>query len=193
MRVLPNMKVVVPADAIGAAESIRALIKVKGPCYLRLMRGATPVVYEDDIDFKLGKGNILRDGSDVTIVANGIMVHMALDASKQLSDKGIKTRVIDMHTVKPLDKHLIERAARETGVIITAEEHNIIGGLGGAIAETLSESYPTLIKRIGVDDIFGQSSRSYPNLLKAYRLTSESIVRTVENTIGDRSVKNVKI
>lgn len=179
MRVLPNMKVVVPADSCEATEAVRALISTKGPGYLRLSRGSTPLVYDDDDDFRVGKARVVRDGQDATIIANGIMVYMAIEAAKKLSESGIDVGVMDMHTVKPLDERSIEKAARDTGKIVAAEEHSIIGGLGGAIAETLSENYPIPMMRVGIDDKFGQSSRQYPNLLAAYGLTPNALVNAV--------------
>jgi transketolase len=144
-----------------------------------LARGSTPLIYKEKDEFTLGEGKIIREGSDATIISNGIMVYMAKMASVQLSKVGIDISIIDMHTVKPLDKTIIEKAARNTGYIVTAEEHSIIGGLGGAVAEILSEVYPIPMRRIGIEDSFGQSTRNYLDLLKAYNLTPERIVEAV--------------
>ncbi len=179
MRVLPNMKVVIPADAFEAVEALNALVDSYGPSYLRLGRGASPVVYDGGCDFTLGEGNVLRDGSDATIMANGVMVSMALEASDKLASAGVDVRVVDMHTVKPLDTNSIDKAADETGAIVTAEEHSIIGGLGSAVAETLSESKPTPMMRVGIRDRFGESSRSYLRLLEELGLTSRAITEAV--------------
>jgi transketolase len=187
MRVLPNMTVVVPADAPEAVEALKKLVEMSGPAYMRLGRGATPLVYGDGCEFTIGEANVLRDGSDATIVTNGIMVSMALSTAEQLGREGIDTRVVDIHTVKPLDEATIEKAAAETGAIVTAEEHSVIGGLGGAVAETLTEYKPTPMMRVGVRDRFGESSRSYSELLGEYGLTPEAI-REAVLTVVDRRV-----
>ena len=186
MRVLPNMKVVVPADAPEAADALEVLVETPGPAYLRLNRGSTPVVYDDGCDFKLGRANVLREGSDATIIADGIMVSMAERAADLLAQEGVDATVVDMHTIKPLDASAVERAARDTGAIVTAEEHSIIGGLGGAVAEVLSESYPTPLRRIGIRDRFGESSRSYGDLLRAHGLTPEAIVDAIQKVVERR-------
>jgi len=180
MRVLPNMKVVVPADAVEAAEALKTLVNNPGPGYLRLGRGSTPVVYDDGLEFTIGNANLVREGSDATIISNGVMVSMAIEASERLSRIGTDVRVIDMHTVKPLDNASIEKAARETGAIVTAEEHSVIGGLGGAVAEALSEYRPTPMKRVGISDRFGESSRRYSELLERYGLTAEAITEAAQ-------------
>lgn len=186
MRVLPNMKVVVPADAPEAVEALKALVDRYGPAYLRLGRGATPVVYDEGCDFTLGEACILREGSDVTIMANGVMVSIALRASELLARDGVDAGVVDMHTVKPLDVAFIEKAADETGAIVTAEEHSTIGGLGGAVAETLAESRPTPMMRVGIRDRFGESSRSYTDLLDGLGLTSDAIMEAVQTVMKRR-------
>lgn len=186
MRVLPNMKVVVPADAPEAVQALKSLVNWFGPSYLRLGRGPSPVIYEECCDFQIGKAKVLREGSDATIIANGIMVSMAERAAEGLARDGVNTRVLDMHTVKPLDKLTIERAALETGAIVTAEEHSVIGGLGSAVAEALAESKPTPIVRVGIHDRFGESSRSYDNLLSALGLTPEAIAEAVMSAVRIR-------
>ncbi|MDP6458156.1 MAG: transketolase family protein [Candidatus Bathyarchaeota archaeon] len=183
MRTIPNIRVVVPGDAPSAVEALKDAMDYRGQVYLRLMRGLTPTVYGEDIDFEMGRANVLRDGSDATIVANGIMLSLALTAAERLIGEEIDVRVIDMHTVKPLDAGAIERAARETGAIVTAEEHSIIGGLGSAVAEILVETIPTPMERIGIKDHFGESSRSYPELLSHVGLTSDTIAEAVRRII----------
>ena len=186
MRVLPNMKVVVPADAPEAVEALKTLVGRLGPSYLRLGRGVSPVVYDEGCDFSLGEAAVLREGSDATIIANGIMVSMALRAAESLAIDGIDARVLDMHTVKPIDGAAIERAAAETGAIVTAEEHSVIGGLGGAVAETLAESRPAPMTRVGIRDRFGESSRRYDDLLGELGLTPEAVADAVRSTIERR-------
>ncbi len=183
MRTIPNMRVVVPGDAPSAVEALRATLEYRGPVYLRLMRGSTPTVYGEDIEFEMGRANVLREGSDATVIANGIMLSQALTAAEKLIGEGIDVRVIDMHTVKPLDTGAIAKMAKETGAIVTAEEHSIIGGLGSAVAETLAETVPTPMERIGIRDRFGESSRSYPELLAHVGLTPEAIAEAVHRVI----------
>ena len=183
MRTVPNMRVVVPGDAPSAVEALRAALEYRGPVYIRLMRGSTPTVYGDDTEFEIGRANVLREGSDATVIANGIMLSRALTAAERLIGEGINVRVIDMHTVKPLDAVAIAKTARETGAIVTAEEHSIIGGLGSAVAETLAETAPTPMERIGIRDRFGESSRSYPELLAYVGLTPEAIADAVRRVI----------
>jgi len=186
MRVIPEMKVVVPADAPEAVEALKAIVEAPGPAYLRLVRGATPVAYDEGCEFTLGRANILRDGSDASVIANGVMAPMALEAAARLADEGISVNVLDMHTVKPLDTDAIVKAAAETGAIVTAEEHSIIGGLGGAVAETLAEERPTPMERVGIMDRFGESSRSYSALMAKMGLTSEAIEEAVREAIKRR-------
>ncbi len=183
MRTVPNMRIVVPGDAPSAVEALRAALEYRGPVYLRLMRGSTPTVYGEDIEFEMGRANVLREGSDATVIANGIMLSQALTAAERLIGEGINVRVIDMHTIKPLDTGAIEKTAKETGAIVTAEEHSIIGGLGSAVAETLAEAIPTPMERIGIRDHFGESSRSYPELLAHVGLTPEAIAEAVHRVI----------
>lgn len=183
MRTIPNMTVIVPADAVEAKAAIHAVAKMNGPAYVRLGRPAVPVINDESTyDFEIGKGITLKDGSDITIVATGIMVSEALEAAKELEAKEINARVINIHTIKPIDEELIIKAAKETGAIVTAEEHNIIGGLGSAVAEVISENHPVPLKRIGTNDVFGESGK--PNeLLRKYGLTKENIVETVIDLI----------
>jgi transketolase len=186
MRVLPNMLVECPADAAAAGSTTKSLIDHRGPVYLRLIRGNSPVVYPDGFEIKIGVAQTLNEGEDVTIIAAGNMVAVALDASKVLEEENVSVNVIDMHTIKPLDHSTINEAALRTGAIITLEEHSIIGGLGGAIAEAVSESNPVPVLRIGVKDRFGQSSRNYQALLERYGLTSESVVMAARKILKER-------
>lgn len=179
MRALPNMTIINPADAVETRLAVKAAIEYKGPVYLRLGRLAVPVIFDENYEFEWGKGVQLREGSDVTLVATGLMVHEALTAYDMLKEKGISARVINIHTIKPLDEELIEKAARETGAIVTAEEHNIIGGLGSAVCESLAASFPVPVLRIGTLDKFGKSGKP-PLLMKEYELTAEDIVKKAE-------------
>ena len=184
MRSIPNMTVICPSDATETEAAIRAIAEYDGPCYVRLGRaGVEDINNNADYKFEIGKAVTLRQGTDATIIATGIMVEAALEAEKMLSAEGIKARVINIHTLKPLDCEAIVKAAQETGVIVTAEEHSIIGGLGSAVAETVTEACPVPVLRIGVKDTFGESGK--PNeLLKAYGLTAEDIVCTVKKAIA---------
>ncbi len=176
MRTLPGMVVINPADAVEAKAALRYALEHNGPCYLRFGRYAVPVIHAPDtFTFEVGKGEVLRDGTDVTIVATGLMVSMALEAAETLSSEGISARVINVATIKPLDTELLETAARETGAVVTAEEHSVIGGLGSAVAEALSESCPVPVLRVGVQDTFGRSGK-VPPLLEMYGLTPAAIV-----------------
>ncbi|HEY7082161.1 MAG TPA: transketolase family protein [Nitrososphaeraceae archaeon] len=183
MRTIPNMRVIVPADAIAVRYLIRKIVKTTGPFYMRLARPSGKVIYaEDDTIFEIGKGNVLRDGKDATIMACGLMVTSALEAADLLEHShGLNCRVVDMYSIKPIDKGLIEKCSRETGRIVTIEEHNILGGMGGAIAEVTSDSYPVLVKRLGVLDTFGESARDdeIGSLFEKYGLSVKKIVDTV--------------
>ena len=174
MRTIPGMTVINPADATEARLAVEAAINYEGPVYLRFGRLAVPVLFDENYKFEIGKGVLLADGTDVTLVATGVMVDMALKAKDILAEEGISARVINIHTIKPLDEELIIKAAKETGAIVTAEEHNVIGGLGGAVAEAVSASCPVSVVRVGVEDKFGHSGK-VPALLEAYGLTPENI------------------
>lgn len=176
MRSIPEMVIINPADAVEARAAVEAAILHNGPVYMRFGRYAVPVLFDkDEYKFELGKGVKLADGKDVTIVATGIMVGMALEARKMLADEGIDARVINIHTIKPLDKDIIIEAAKETGALVVAEEHNVYGGLGSAVAEVLCENCPAPMLRVGVEDKYGRSG-TVPALLEAYGLTAENIV-----------------
>ena len=174
MRSLPNMVVLNPADGIETKKCIQKAAEYKGPVYIRLGRSKVPVIFEEDYDFQIGKGAMLRDGKDVTIIATGIMVAKALEAKELLEKEGISARVINISTIKPIDKDIITKAAKETKGIVTAEEHGIIGGLGSAVAEVVVENCPVKVERIGVNDTFGESGTGEA-LLEKYGLTAENI------------------
>lgn len=179
MRTIPNMTVIVPADGVETKAAIHAVAKMEGPVYVRLGRLAVPTINDEaTYKFEIGKGIQLKEGNDVTIVATGLMVNEALEAAKELETNGIHARVINIHTIKPIDTALIVKAAQETGAIVTAEEHNIIGGLGSAVAEVISENCPVPLKRIGTMDTFGESG-SPVDLMKKYGLTKENIISAV--------------
>jgi len=174
MRAIPKMKVIVPADAPSTKEIVKAIASIPGPFYVRLTRSATPVVYEGAFEYRFGEANVLRDGSDVVVFACGIMVPEALKAAESLKAKGLSASVVDMHTVKPIDSETILRLARKCGRVVTAEEHNILGGMGSAVAEVLGEGHPTPMTRVGVLDTFGESGEP-GELLKKYGLTAANI------------------
>ncbi len=183
MRTIPGMVVISPADAVETRCAVEAAIKHKGPVYLRLGRLSVPVLYDAaTYQFELGKGIQISDGTDATIIANGLMVHEAVAAKQLLDKEGISVRVIDIHTIKPIDKDIIIKAAKETGAIVTAEEHNVIGGLGSAVAEVLVENCPVPMKRVGVEDKFGKSGKPEA-LLREYGLTAENIAGKVKEII----------
>ncbi|MDY4574974.1 MAG: transketolase family protein [Intestinibacter sp.] len=182
MRAVPNMTVLVPCDAVETEKMIFEIVNHKGPVYVRLGRSAVPQVFGEDYDFELGKGVILREGADATIIACGIMVNEAINASKLLKSEGINVRVINMSTIKPIDEELIIESAKRTGAIVTVEEHNVVGGLGSAVSEIVSENYPVLVKKIGINDVFGQSGKP-KQLMEEYGLTVENIINKVKEAI----------
>jgi transketolase len=183
MRSIPGMVVINPADAVEARAAIKTALEYKGPMYIRLGRLAVPVYNDiDTYEFKLGKGVCLKDGTDVTIVATGLMVDMANNAAKALEAEGINARVINIHTIKPLDTEIIIKAAKETGAIVVAEEHNILGGLGSAVTEAVCEEFPVPVLRVGTNDVFGRSGK-VPPLLEAYGLTAENIAQKAKQAI----------
>jgi transketolase len=183
MRVIPNMTIIHPADAVATREAVFNIANYEGPVYLRLGRAKVPVIYDaSSFQFEIGKGIEIEDGKDATIIATGIMVWEALQARKMLEKEGIKVKIIDMHTIKPIDRELILKSASQTGAIVTAEEHNIIGGLGSAVAEVLVESSPVPMKRIGICDTFGESGAA-KELMNKYKLTSSHIVQAVKEVL----------
>lgn len=174
MRVIPNMKIVVPADGTETEKAVEALADMPGPAYLRLGRSAVPYIYDNKYQFNIGKASVLRNGSDVTLIGTGTMIQPSLEAAQMLAREGIEARVINMSTIKPIDRDAIVAAAHETSGIVTAEEHSIIGGLGGAVAEVACESWPVPVMKIGIQDVFGQSGEA-KELMAHYGLTAERI------------------
>lgn len=184
MRTIPGMVILNPADATESILAVEAAIKHDGPVYLRFGRLAVPELFDRaTYKFELGKGVQLSDGSDVTIIATGLMVPEAIDAAKALAEEGISARVINIHTIKPIDKDIIAKAAKETGAIVTAEEHNIIGGLGSAVAEVLCETCPVPMLRVGTEDKFGKSGKP-AILLEEYGLTAANIAKKAKEAIA---------
>ncbi|MCC0680003.1 transketolase family protein [Clostridioides sp. ES-S-0005-03] len=180
MRGIPNMVVLNPADGIEAKKAIFSAVDYNGPVYLRLGRATTEDIHNDDYNFKIGKGEILRQGSDVAIIATGIMVSKAIKSAELLSKEGLEVMVVNISTIKPIDSELIVEVAKNTGKVVTVEEHSVIGGLGSAVTEVLSEKYPVVVKRIGINDEFGQSGNP-ESLLNYYGLTVENIVSTAKS------------
>lgn len=182
MRAIPNMTVIIPADGVETSKAVRAVVEYDGPVYMRLGRSAVPVIYDESYEFKVGKAHIIREGKDVSIFSCGIMTAQSLDAAKELEAEGISAEVINISTIKPLDVETIKASAERTGCAVTAEEHSIIGGLGGAIAESLSSTYPIPIERVGVADTFTESGKP-ADLLKKYGMTSADIAEAARRII----------
>lgn len=186
MRAIPHMSVLIPADSIAVSKLVWIISQTYGPFYMRMSRSATPIVHSEAQEFQIGKGIVMRDGSDCTIAATGITLKMALEAADSLKSEGISCQVIDFFSIKPLDVELLEKSVRHTGCIVSCEEHNIMGGFGSAVAEVISESYPVPLKRIGVHDKFGESARDneIPLLLQKHGITSINIANAVKQVIG---------
>ncbi|MGM0441793.1 MAG: transketolase family protein [Elusimicrobiota bacterium] len=182
MRVLPNMRVVCPCDALEVKKATRAIAKEDGPFYMRTGRPSTPVITDEDTPFQLGKANVLREGEDVTIISMGFMVPKAMEAAEILAEKGLETAVINMHTVKPIDRETIVNYARKTGAVVTAENHQIYGGLGSAVAEVLATEYPVPLEMVAVDDSFGESGAP-SELQKKYKIDTIDIVNKVKQVM----------
>lgn len=183
MRTIPGMMIINPADDVEARAAVKAAYEYEGPVYLRFGRLALPIIHnESSYKFEIGKGEILRDGKDVTIVATGAMVSNSLEAAEKLAADGIEAKVINIHTIKPLDKELVVAAAKETGKVVTVEEHSVIGGLGSAVCDTLAQKAPTQVMKIGMNDTFGESG-SAVELLKKYKLDAESIYEKIKNFV----------
>lgn len=183
MRSIPGMVIICPADAVEAEAAVKAAYAHQGPVYLRFGRLAVPVFHEEGFEFAIGKGEVMRDGSDVAIIANGLLVYEAVQAGEKLAEMGINAMIINMSTVKPIDEELVLEAARKCGRIITCEEHSIVGGLGEAVCSFLSENLPTPVKRIGVQDVFGESGPA-AELLKKYGLCADNIVEVAKDFCG---------
>ena len=186
MRTIPNMVIINPADDVEARAAVKAAADHNGPVYLRFGRLGVPVIYGDDYKFELGKGVTLKDGSDVTIFATGLMVEASLSAAEALSEQGISARVVNIHTIKPIDREIIVNAARETGAVVTCEEHNVIGGLGSAVAEVLCEEHPVPMVRVGVKDCFGKSGVP-AQLLKDYGLIAEDVAEAAKKAMAKKN------
>jgi transketolase len=182
MREIPGMVVVNPADAVSAGALLKKVVDMDGPAYVRLGRASVPVLYDENHQFQLGKAEMLRDGSDVTVIATGIMVSAAVEAAESLAEEGISVRVLDMHTIKPLDEEAVIKAAEETGKIVTAEEHSVIGGLGSAVAETVVRNCPVPVEMVGQKDVFGESGKP-DELLKKYGMTAGDVVEAVKKLV----------
>ncbi len=182
MRTIPGMTIINPADATEAKKAVKAAMELDGPVYMRFGRLAVPVIFGDDYSFEIGKGVQLKDGNDVTVIATGLMVNEALGAYELLKNEGINARIINMHTIKPLDKEIVLKAAKETGAIVTAEEHSVIGGLGSAVSETVCEEYPVPVVKLGVYDIFGHSGPAV-KLLDEFGLRAVNIAEKAKKAI----------
>ena len=185
MRSIPGMVILNPADAVEARLAVEAAINYVGPVYLRFGRLALPMIFDENYKFEIGRGVVLAEGSDVSIIATGLMVHEALAAHKILADEGISAEVLNIHTIKPLDSDLVIASATKCGAVVTAEEHNIIGGLGSAVCETLAETAPVPVMRVGVRDEFGRSGK-VPALMKIYGLTADDIVEKAKAAISKK-------
>ena len=184
MRTIPGMVVMCPSDDVEARAAVRAALEYEGPVYIRFGRAAVPVINDHPgYHFEIGKGTVVREGKDVTIVATGICVDSALGAAKMLEEEGISAEVVNICTIKPLDEEIVLKAAKECGKVITAEEHNVIGGLGEAVCAVLSEKLPTPVRRVGVQDVFGCSGPAW-DLLKFYGLDAATICKTAHEMLG---------
>lgn len=183
MRTIPGMTIINPADEIEAKKAVRAALELDGPVYMRFGRLAVPVIFDDDYRFEVGRGVELRDGNDVTVLATGLMVNEALEAYELLKNDGINARIINIHTIKPLDEEIVLKAARETGAIVTAEEHSVIGGLGGAVSELLCEKCPVPVLKLGVNDVFGHSGPA-PKLLDEFGLRAVNIAEMAKRAVA---------
>jgi transketolase len=183
MRVLPHMKVIAPADYMETKKAVLKVAETPGPCYIRTARTNTPVIYDEDYKFRIGVADILREGDDVTIIAMGLMVSKAIEAAEILKKEGISARVVNNSSIKPRDKNMIIDSARRTGAIVTAEEHNMIVGMGSAVSEVLADYEPVPQRRVGIPDVFGESGES-DQLMNAYGLTVENIVENVKLAVA---------
>jgi transketolase len=187
MRTLPNMTVVVPADATEAYKAVREAVNWPGPCYVRLGRVDFPVITNDDDPFQIGKARIIREGNDVSLIGTGQMVAVCLDAAEALAKDGISAEVVNMSTIKPLDEETVSRTARKTGAVVTAEEHNLMTGLGSAVASYLVENENVPMKRVGIPDVFGESGES-DELMTKYGLTMEEVIKAARESMGRKRV-----
>jgi len=186
LRAMPNMVVLVPADSTETKKMIPLVAEHQGPVYMRVSRAEMPILFDDSHKVEIGKGKMVRDGKDVTIIANGHLLSRSLEAADILSSKGIDARVLNIHTVKPLDAALIKKCAEETGSIVTAEEHSIIGGLGSAVAETLVKEYPVPVEMIGIADKFAETARDFELLLDHYGMSVEAIAKAAQRVVKQK-------
>jgi transketolase len=182
MRTLPNMTVIVPADGIETYKAVKSVVDYDGPCYIRLGRADVPLITNMDSPFNIGESTVLREGSDVSLIGTGQLVAVCLDAAEDLQKKGISAEVINVSTIKPLDKDTILKSAKKTGAVVTAEEHNVINGLGSAVAECLGESHPLPMHRVGIPDVFGESGES-DELMVKYGLTPEKVREAAKKVV----------
>jgi transketolase len=183
MSVIPNMTVIVPADGVEAEGAIMAAAEYDGPVYIRLGRLSIPIINDDDYQFHWGKGVVVQEGTDVTLIGTGVMVNYCLEAALELEKEGISVQVVNIHTIKPIDRELILACAQKTGAVVTAEEHSVIGGLGSAVANLLSEEYPVPLKKVGIEDTFGESGKPL-DLLNKYGLNTTKIVKSAREIIN---------
>lgn len=184
MRTIPGMIIINPSDEVEAKEAVKAAYEIDGPVYMRFGRLAVPVINDrPDYKFELGKGVVLREGKDVAVIATGLCVNSTLEAAEKLAEDGIQAKVINIHTIKPLDEELVVAAAKETGKVVTVEEHSVIGGLGSAVCETLCEKYPTSVLKIGVKDVFGESGPAV-KLLEKYKLDGQGVYEQIKEYVG---------
>ena len=186
MRAMPNMVVLVPADSIEAKKMVPLIARHKGPVYVRISREEMPIIFDDNYKVEIGKGVVVRDGKDVTIFANGHMLSRSLEAANLLSSQGIEAKVVNIHTVKPLDIPLIKKCAEETGAIVTAEEHSIIGGLGSAVAEALVRECPVPVEMVGIADKFVETARDFDSLLDHYGMSIEDIAKAAQQALDKK-------
>ena len=182
MRTIPGMVILNPADAVEAKACVEAALKHSGPVYLRFGRLAVPVIYEEGHTVEIGKGSVISEGTDVTIIATGLMVSIALEANEILKSEGISARIVNMPCIKPIDEELIKESAEKTGLIVTCEEHNIIGGLGSAVAEVVCESKPVPVVRVGVNDTYGKSGKAQ-DLIPVFGLDAQSVANRVKEAL----------
>lgn len=187
MRSIPGMVVLSPADATETKKMIFAAAEYNGPVYIRMGRLDVPVLFDDSYDFQIGVANTIKEGTDVTILATGLMTARALEAAEKLQAEGVSVRVINVGTIKPLDGETVLKAAQETKFIVTAEEHSVIGGLGSAVSEFLSETHPTLVKKVGIYDVFGQSGKA-EELLEKYELTATKLISVIKENLNNNSI-----
>ncbi len=181
-RAIPNFRVVAPADPFELKKALPVILDTEGPVYMRTGRSPIPYVFDRDVEFELGRGKVLREGMDVTIIAVGVMVHRALEAAEVLEDEGVSARVVNMSTIKPIDRELIAESASRTGALVTAEDHNVIGGLGGAVSEVVTSTVPVPVERVGIRDRFAESGD--PNdLAEKYGLTAEAICAAAKRVL----------